>query len=125
MPLAVKTDLLDLAHETVATVARRVADGDCSFHCQLLASIFYEAAKLELNKTSRDDAQRFELLSAVLDQCGRAAHPRAAPSMILERLRSALAMMQADGRSMPASQRSFQKTHRFRVIQGGLSLAPS
>ena len=124
MALAIEKDLLDLAHETVAVVARRVGNGDCSFHCQMLASKFYEAAKVELHRTSRDNPQRAELLAAVLERCDRAAHPRAAPAMILAQLRTALAMLEPHERPLAVGERGFHRTApKLRVIQGGLSLA--
>ena len=119
-----RSDLLDLAQETVAMVARRVANGDCSFHCQLLASKFYEAAKFDLSRISPADKGRIELLTAVLDRCDRAAQPRAAPAMILAQLRVALALMQSFRPSAIGRHGLQRAAPNLRVIQGGLSLTP-
>jgi hypothetical protein len=126
MTAAEKSDLLDLAHEAVAIVAGRVNDGDCTFHCQLLASKFYEAAKLELCQTASTDERR-RLLAAIVERCDRAANPKATPAMILAQLKVALALMKETcDRPVAAGGRPpHQTAPRFRVIQGGLSLAPS
>lgn len=117
-------DLLDLAHETATVVARRMSAGDCAFHCQLLASMFYEAVKGELKQTLPADARRVELLSAVVERCERAAHPGATPALISAQLRTALAMLEAHERPRAISAGGrYRGAPKLRLIQGGLSLA--
>ena len=123
MAAKAERDLLDLAHETVTVVARRMSAGDCAFHCQLQGSMFYEAAKGELRQTLTTDAQRVELLSAVVEHCERAAHPAATPAMISAQLRTALSMLQAHEQPQAITEGECHRgAPKLRLIQGGLSL---
>jgi len=112
-------DLLALGRDTVAKVARRVAKGDCSFSCQLLASAFYEALRHEIRRTPKF-LPRYELLALAVARCERAARPAVAPKAILEELTIALAMLDRIVSSAPPRP---QGPPKLRVIQGGLSIA--
>jgi hypothetical protein len=114
-------DLLDLGRTTVAEVARRVEKGDCTFRCQLLASRFYEALRLEARRTYAFMAKHAPLAQAV-DRCERAAKPDIAPAMILAELRIAVAMLDRAFHVEAGERARPQGPPQLRVIQGGLSL---
>ena len=114
-------DLLDLGRTTVAEVARRVENGDCTFRCQLLASRFYEALRQEARGTYAFMAKH-ALLAQAVERCERAAKPGIAPAMILAELRIAVAMLDRAAHAEGGEQPRPQGPPKLRVIQGGLSL---
>ena len=114
-------DLLDLGRSTVAKVARRVANGDCSFSCQLLASGFYETLRHELKRTP-SFLPKHALLALAVERCERAAKPGASPSTILAELNIAVAMLDRARTAGDVAPTRPQGPPKLRVIQGGLSL---
>src|SRR5262249_23340291 len=84
--------------------------------CQPLASRFYEALRHELREWPKADLIRRNTLSAAADQCDRAANQMTTPSGLLEELKSAIDLLQAD---IPVPRP--QPRPVLQVIEGGLS----
>ena len=118
-------DLIRTARNAVEKVARNAASGGPAVHAMLLASQLFEALKLELRATPRQEAAKIGLLAAAIDQCRRTARPNMRPALVEAELRATLALLEsgasirlvANG-SMPGPSAS---RPRLRVIEGGLS----
>ena len=111
-------ELLKLGQEALAAVAKGVAAGAPLLKCQLLASRFYEALRHELREWPKADLARRNTLSAAADQCDRAAIQMSTPSGLLEELKGAIDLLQAD---IPVPRPQARPV--LRVIEGGLSRA--
>jgi hypothetical protein len=111
-------ELLRLGREALAAVAKGVAAGAPLLKCQLLASGFYEALRCQLREWPQADLARRNTLSAAADQCDRTAIQITTPSGLLEELKSAVDLLQADISVPRLGARPV-----LRVIQGGLSRA--
>jgi len=111
-------ELLKLGQEALAAVAKGVAAGAPLLKCQLLASSFHEALRRELREWPKADAARFNTLSAAADQCERTAIQITTPSGLLEELKSAIDLLQAD---IPLPRPGARPV--LRVIEGGRSRA--
>jgi hypothetical protein len=111
-------ELLRLGQEALASVAHGVAAGAPLLKCQLLASGFYEALRCELREWPQADVARRNTLSAAANQCGRTAIQITTPNGLLEELKSAVELLQAD---IPVPRPGVRPV--LRVIEGGLSRA--
>lgn len=122
-PCAVPVDLVRTARIVVDSVARNIANDGSGVYSALLASQLYETIKDELARTPRQAAATVGVLSAALDQCRHAAVHVDSPDLMEGELRATVETlergMQADAAARTAS------THRFKVIEGGLSAASS
>ena len=107
-------ELLKLGQEALAAVAKGVAAGAPLLKCQLLASGFYEALCHELREWPKDDVARRNTLSAAADQCDRTVIQITTPSGLLEELKSAIDLLQAD---IPVPRPGARPV--LRVIEGG------
>jgi hypothetical protein len=109
----VSTRLLAMGRQAVAEVAVSVENGDPVVRCQLLASEFYEALRRELLQPCQlDGVTRRKLISA-RQCCDRLAIASISPPRMLEELRGAIRLLQAEGPAAPV----------LHVIEGGLSRA--
>lgn len=111
--------LLEAGREAVAAVTRTLFHDGTAVQCQLQASAFYEALRVELELIPGHELERRQALSAAIAQCDEAALPSATPLFILARLKAAVALLEA-----MSSQRTSQPhvpagAPRLRVVQGG------
>ena len=102
----------------VARMAREVVTRASAVRLQLLASQFYEALKLELERTPRHEVRKVDALAAAVDQCRRSAENCASPHLMLIEMRAAVAMLN-DGARPPPSEVVVRFRPQLRVIQGG------
>ena len=120
---SVPVDLVRAAQIVVDSVARNIANDGSGVYSALLASQLYETIKGELARTPRHAAATVGILSAALDQCRHAAVHVDDPALMEGELRAAVETLE---RGMGAAAPARTATPpRFRVIDGGLSLAPS
>src|SRR5256712_12116269 len=75
-------DLLRTARSVVEAATRIVETGGSAVHAALLASQLYEALKLELRASQRQESAKIGLLAAAIDQCPRAASSNNPPPVI-------------------------------------------
>jgi hypothetical protein len=111
------SQLKELGEQAVAAVAASFVDGGAVLKAQLIASRFYEALQHELEQSSMDDAKR-AALTAASDRCERIAAASTDPSTLLDELRKAIAVLQADEDPWAPPPRARPV---LRVIEGGLS----
>ena len=102
----------------VARMAREVVTGASAVRLQLLASQFYEALKLELERTPRDEVRKVDALAAAVDQCQRSAESCVSPHLRLVKIRTAVAMLNAVA-GQPPSNVVVRFRPQLRVIHGG------
>jgi hypothetical protein len=121
-PCAVPVDLVRAARIVVDSVARNIANHGSGVYSALLASQLYETIKGELARTPRQSAATVGILSAALDQCRNAALHVDNPALMEGELRAALETLE---RGIGAGTTTRTATARFRVIEGGLSVASS
>ncbi|HEV2956347.1 MAG TPA: hypothetical protein VGX95_09520 [Xanthobacteraceae bacterium] len=120
---AVPVDLVRAARIVVDSVARNIANHGSGVYSALLASQLYETIKGELARTPRHAAATVGVLSAALDQCRNAAVHVDAPDLMEGELRAAVETLE---RAMqPDAPARAGSAPRFKVIEGGLSAAPS
>jgi hypothetical protein len=112
-------ELIQLGQQALSAVASGVARGAPLVKCQLLASQFYEALRSELRESSQADVARRKMLIAAVNQCHRTAIASTTPAAMLQELRSAIDLLQAD-MPLPEIQRPRLRP-ALRVIEGGLS----
>jgi hypothetical protein len=113
----IPSHLIDLGQQAVAAVTINVASGAPLVRCQLLASEFYEALKRELRATSELGVVERAMVIAAANQCRHAATASISPGAMLDKLRSAIAVLQVSGPIPPPT----GVRPMLRVIQGGLS----
>src|SRR5436305_14669085 len=80
-------DLLRTARSVVEAATQTVESGGSGVHAALLASQLYEALKLELEVSQRQEPAKIGVLAAAIDQCRRAASADTPPAMIAAELR--------------------------------------
>ena len=118
-------DLLHLARTVVEAATRTVETGGSAVHAALLASQLYEALKLELEASRRQDAAKVGRLAAAIDQCRRAASANTCPAMIAGELRATLQLLESGANLRLVANgdpiRSARSKPQLRVIVGGLS----
>jgi hypothetical protein len=111
------SQLRELGEQAVAAVAASLDDGEAVLKAQLIASRFYEALRHELEESSMEDAKR-AALTAASDRCERIAAASTHSTALLDQLKSAVAVLQADTDTSPPPTRTRPV---LRVIEGGLS----
>jgi hypothetical protein len=111
------SQLRELGEQAVAAVAASLACGGPVVRGQLIASRFYEALRHELEESSMDDAKR-AALTVASDRCERIAAASINSTALLDQLKNAVAVLQADTDTSPLPTRARPV---LRVIEGGLS----
>jgi hypothetical protein len=111
------SQLRELGEQAVVAVAASLVDGEAVLKAQLIASRFYEALRHELEESLMDDAKR-AALTAASDRCERIAAASTHSTALLDQLRNAVAVLQADTDTSPPPTRTRPV---LRVIEGGLS----
>jgi hypothetical protein len=107
----------EIGEQAVAAVAASLARGGPVIKGQLIASRFYEAMQRELKQLPMDDPKRAALIAAS-DQCERIAAARINPTVLLDELRKALAVLTDEEPSEPPT---IKGRPVLRLIEGGLS----
>jgi hypothetical protein len=110
------SQLKELGEQAIVSVAASLVDGGAVLKAQLIASRFYEAVRYELEDSSMDDAKRAALIAAS-DRCECIAAASINPTALLDQLKNAVAVLQADTVSTPPT----RARPVLRVIEGGLS----
>jgi hypothetical protein len=111
------SQLRELGEQAVAAVAASLAGGGPVVRGQLIASRFYEALRHELEESSMDDAKR-AALTAASNRCERIAAASINSTALLDQLKNAVAVLQADTDTSPPPTRARPVLW---VIEGGLS----
>ena len=112
------SQLKELGEQAIVAVAASVAGDGAIVRGQLIASRFYEALRLELKHAPIHDAKRAALIAAS-DRCERIAAATINPSAMLDELRKAIAVLQAD--EHPSVAPPPRARPILRLIEGGLS----
>jgi hypothetical protein len=112
-------ELVELAEQALVEVTNSVESGAPVVLCQLQASGFYEALKIELRDRTESDAVKRDMLAAVAGQCDRIAIASISPGALLGELRNAIAMLRPDLQPVALPRR--RPGPILRVIQGGLA----
>ena len=107
----------EIGEQAVAAIAASLAGGGPVVRAQLLASRFFEAMQRELRQLPMQDPKRAALLAAS-HRCERIAAASIKPSILLDELRMAIAVLRAH---MDASAPPTRARPVLRVIEGGLS----
>jgi hypothetical protein len=115
----VPAKLVELGEQALVEVTSSVERGAPVVLCQLQASSFYEALKIELREKTESDAAKRDMLAAVAGQCDRISIASISPGALLGELRSAIAMLRPDLR-LAGAQRGRARPI-LRVIEGGLA----
>ncbi len=111
------SQLKELGEQAIVALAASLARGGPALRGQLMASRFYEALRRELKHFPIEDAKRAALIAAS-DRCERIAAATTNPSVMLDELRKAIAVLQADEHSSMPPPRTRPV---LRLIEGGLS----
>jgi len=107
-----------MGEQAVAAIAASLARGGPVVKGQLIASRFYEAMQRELRQLPTHHPKRAALIEAS-DRCERIAAASINPTALLDELRNALAVLQAEEHaSLPPPTR---ERPVLRLIEGGLS----
>ena len=107
----------EIGEQAVAAVAASLARGGPVVTGQLIASRFYEAMQRELKHLPMHDPKRAALIAA-RDRCERIAAAKINPTVLLDELRNALAMLQPnEPATAPPPPRARPV---LRLIEGGL-----
>ena len=114
MPLS---QLPELGEQAVVAVAASLARGGPVITSQLIASRFYEAMQHELKQLPMHDPKRAALIAAS-DRCERIAAAKINPTVLLDELRKALAVLTDEHPSEPPP---IKGRPVLRLIEGGLS----
>jgi len=112
------SELVELGREAADRIAAEIRTGAGLVQCQLLASEFYDALRLEWAEAASSDADGARAMAAALRRCARLADAGISPQRLLAELRSAVASLEAG----PDGSLRSQPTRPFlRIIQGGLA----
>jgi hypothetical protein len=106
----------EIGEQAVAAI-ESLAGGGPVVRAQLLACRFYEAMQRELRQLPMQDPKRAALVAAS-NRCERIAAASINPSILLDELRMAIAVLRAH---MDASAPPTRARPVLRVIEGGLS----
>jgi hypothetical protein len=112
------SQLTELGEQAVAAIASSLARGGPVVRGQLIASRFYEAVQRELKQSPIHDPKGAALIAAS-DRCERIAVANIDPSVLVDELRQAIAVLKTDedlSEPRPITQRPV-----LRLIEGGLS----
>ena len=115
------SELIELGQQALAAVSSSVATGAPLVKCQLVASEFYEALRHELQGSSEADAGRRTILIAAANQCHRTARVSISPNTMLDELKRAVDLLQADPPPCETSHPLARGRPTLWVIEGGLS----
>jgi hypothetical protein len=110
--------LKEIGEQAIIAVAASLSRNGPVVRSQLIASRFYEAVQRELKRLPMHDSKRAALI-AVRDRCERIAAANINPSALLDELRNAIAVLEADTR--PSVSPPTRARPILRLIQGGLS----
>jgi len=111
------SQLPELGEQAVVAVAASLARGGPVITSQLIASRFYEAMQRELKQLPMHDPKRAALIAAS-DRCERIAAAKINPTVLLDELRKALAVLTDEHPSEPPP---IKGRPVLRLIEGGLS----
>ena len=111
------SQLSELGEQAIVAAAACLVDGGAVLKAQLIASRFYEALQHELEESSMDDAKRAALIEAS-ERCERIAAASINSTALLNQLKNAVAVLQADTDPLPPPPRVRPV---LRLIAGGLS----
>jgi hypothetical protein len=109
----------EIGEQVVAAVAASLARGGPVVRGQLIASRFYEAIQRELRQLPIHDPKRAALIAAS-NRCERIAAARINPSALLDELRKAIAVLEANEHA-PVPPTRLRVRPILRLIEGGLS----
>jgi hypothetical protein len=112
--------ITEIGEQAVAAIAASLARGGSVVKSQLIASHFYKAMQRELKQLPMHDTKRAALIAAS-ERCERIAAASINPTALLDELRNAIAVLEADMHrsvSPPTKARPV-----LRLIEGGLSKA--
>jgi len=109
--------LIELGEEAIAAVAAKVVEGAPLVRCQLLASDFFEAWRMQF-QASVNDAARRDILTAAGIHCYRMRTAAITPDRMLQELKVAVQTLRSE--RVPAAPPR-KSPPILRVIQGGLS----
>jgi hypothetical protein len=107
----------EIGEQAVAAVAASLARGGPVVKGQLIASRFYEAMQRELKQLPMHDPKRAASMAAS-DRCERIAAAKINPTVLLDELRKALAVLTDEHPSEPPP---IKGRPVLRLIEGGLS----
>ena len=107
----------EIGEQAVAAVAASLARGGPVIKGQLIASRFYEAMQSELKQLPMHDPKRAALIVAT-DRCERIAAAKINPTILLDELRKAVAVLTDEYPSEPPP---IKGRPVLRLIEGGLS----
>jgi hypothetical protein len=110
------SELLELGRDAADRIASEVRAGANLVHCQLLASLFYEALKLKFEEGPRAQGVSATNMAAALRQCLRASDAHISPQRMLTEFMSAVATLETGGQRPLTPGRPM-----LRVIEGGLA----
>jgi hypothetical protein len=91
--------ITEIGEQAVAAIAASLARGGPVVKGQLIASRFYEAMQRELRQLPMQDPKRAALIAAS-DRCERIAAANINPSTLLDELRNAIAVLEAEHASI-------------------------
>ena len=112
------SQLKELGEQAIVAVAASLASGGPVVRGQLIASRFYEALRHELKQSPVQDTTRAALIAASC-RCERIAAASINPTALLDELREAIAMLEAD--THPSVSPPTKARPVLRLIAGGLS----
>jgi hypothetical protein len=112
------SQIKQLGEQAIVAVAASLACGGPVVRGQLIASRFYEALRHELKQSPVDDTKRAALIAAS-DRCEHIAAASINPTALLDELRKAIAVLEAD--THPSVSPPTRARPVLRVIEGGLS----
>ena len=110
--------ITEIGEQAVAAIATSLARGGPVVKGQLIASRFYEAMQHELRQLPMHDPKRAALIAAS-DRCERIAAASINPTALLDELRNAIAVLEAD--THPSAAPPTRARPALRLIVGGLS----
>jgi len=110
--------ITEIGEQAVAAIAASLARGGPVVKGQLIASRFYEAMQRELRQLPMQDPKRAALIAAS-DRCERIAAASINPTALLDELRKAIAVLEAD--THPSVSPPTKARPVLRLIVGGLS----
>ena len=109
--------VIEIGEQAVAAVAASLAGNGTVVRGQLIACRFYEALQRELKRLPMHDSKRAALIAAS-DRCERIAAASINPTVLLDELRKALAVLTEEHPSEPPP---IKGRPVLRLIEGGLS----
>jgi len=112
--------VIEIGEQAVAAIAATLARGGPVIRGQLIASRFYEAMQRELKQLPMHDPKRAALIAAS-DRCERISAASINPTALLDELRKAIAVLEAD--THPSVSPPTKARPVLRLIEGGLSRA--